>query len=114
MKITVRENDTYVVATVEGSLTNEFLKEFEIELAKLFQSRRNIILDLSRLTFILSSGLGLLLSYHVSARREKLHFIISGLNVQLQRLFTITDLNKHLDICESLDDALVMVKKPVS
>jgi len=50
----------------------------------------------------------------VNARKERLHFIICGLNSQVQRLFAITDLNKHLNIAGGIDEALEMVKNPVS
>ena len=114
MKVTVIEKGSCAIAEVEGSLTNEFLGDFEKEIERLFRARRNIILDFTRLTFILSSGLGVLLAYHVNARKERLHFIICGLNSQVQRLFAITDLNKHLNIADNIDEALEMVENPVS
>lgn len=112
MKITLHEKERFVVATVEGSLSNEFLRDFEVEIERLLEERRNIIVDFSRLSFILSSGLSALLSSHVHAKNHNLHFIICGLNPELEQLFSITDLNKHLDICKTLEEAQAMLANP--
>lgn len=112
MKITLHEKERFVVATVEGSLSNEFLRGFETEVERLLGEGRNIIVDFSRLTFILSSGLSVLLSSHTHAKNHKLRFIICGLNSDLEKLFSITDLNRHLDICKDLEEAQAMLSGP--
>jgi anti-anti-sigma factor len=112
MKITLQEEESFVIATVEGSLSTEFLRDFEVEVERLIGERRNIIVDFSRLSFILSSGLSSLLSGHVEATGHNLRFIICGLNSDLEKLFSITDLNKHLDIVKNLDEAREMLAGP--
>jgi anti-anti-sigma factor len=112
MKITLHEKESFVVATVEGSLSNEFLRDFEVEVDRLLGERRNIIVDFSRLSFILSSGLSALLSSHVHARNNNLRFIIFGLNADLEKLFSITDLNRHLDIVKNLEEAQALLSEP--
>ncbi|PKL74119.1 MAG: hypothetical protein CVV27_22120, partial [Candidatus Melainabacteria bacterium HGW-Melainabacteria-1] len=98
---------------VEGSLSNENLKEFESEIEKLLNDRRHIIIDFSRLSFILSSGLSAIVANHVAAKEANIHFIICGLTGELSKIFYITDLNKHLTIRDTLDDALKLLNTPV-
>ena len=112
MKITLHEKERFVVAAVEGSLSNEFLRGFEVEVERLLREGRNIIVDFSRLTFILSSGLSVLLSSHTNAKNHSLRFIICGLNADLAKLFSITELNRHLDICRDLEEAQAMLAQP--
>jgi anti-anti-sigma regulatory factor len=48
----------------------------------------------------------------VNARNQNLRFILCGLNSDLEKLFSITDLNKHLDICKNLEEAQSMLAEP--
>ncbi len=113
MKITIQNNNSYSIASVEGSLSNENLREFESEIEKLLNNRRHIIVDFSRLSFILSSGLSTILAFHMAAKEADIHFIICGLTGEIDKLFYITDLHKHLIIRSTLDEAVEMLNTPV-
>jgi len=114
MKITVTKNVTHALVAVEGTLSNESLRDFEIEMDKLLDDGGHILVDFSKLTFILSSGLSALLSCHVQVKEKGHHFIIFGLNGELKKLFVITDLIKHLNIRADAGEAMEMLKKPSS
>ena len=53
---------------------------------------REIILDLSDLTFMDSSGLQLILSLRTHCRRQRCRLLITSANPQVRRLFEVTGL----------------------
>ena len=113
MKITVQKKENCSIVSVEGSLSNENLREFEAVVETMLNDHKHIVIDLSRLSFILSSGLSAVVAYHVAAIEAGLHFIICGLTGEIDKLFHITDLHKHLIIRNDLNDALKTLNTPV-
>ncbi len=106
MKITVDERDTYCVIYVEGSLTNENLHKVEEAIDRCQAAGKHPLLDFSKLVFLDSSCLGLILSKSAKARTDNIHMIIFGLSDEMTKLFTITKIQEHLTICESMEDSL--------
>ena len=63
MKITTDEKENYVVLEFEGSFSVENLKMLEKTLNKYYEMSKNIIVDLSGVTFLDSSSLGVIVLY---------------------------------------------------
>ncbi len=112
MKITAEESDKYTILVIEGAMANEQLKEFEIELSKSFGRKKHILIDLSKLTFIMSSGLGLILSYSIKAKKNNFNLLLYSLTDELYKLFSIIELDKRLRIFKNLDETLQFISSP--
>jgi anti-anti-sigma factor len=106
MKITTSDFDNHVILKTEGSLSSEHTREFESELKKLFPLGKHILLDFSELVFISSSILTILLSVNMKAKEENLKLILFGVNKDIMKLFSITEIDAHLSICKSKEDAV--------
>lgn len=106
MKISAQEHAHYIVSTVEGSLTNESLAEFESFLGDTLNKHKHLVLDLSRLSFVLSSGLSAMLSFNNSMHQRGLRFIVCGMNNELQKLFSITGILSRLDTSRTPEEAV--------
>ncbi len=106
MKITVDEREIYCVINVEGSLTNENLHKVEEAIDRCQAVRKHPLLDFSKLVFLDSSCLGLILSKSAKTMADNIHMVIYGLSDEMTKLFTITKIQEHLTICESKEDSL--------
>ena len=111
MKITTEEKESYTIITIEGSLSNENLKEFEKVLDTYIAKGKHILIDFSKLTFIFSSGLSVLLSHYVASKEKDLIFVIYGMKNELIRLFEITEISRHMPVCDSLEEALSYINR---
>lgn len=67
---------------------------------------RHIILDLSALSFMDSSGLGVLLGRYKELAKWQGKMLAFGLQPLVEKLFRMTGLNKLIPVCASLDDCL--------
>ena len=63
--------------------------------------------DLSKVTFVDSSGLRIILLAHEGARERGQEFAVTPGSPQVQRLLSITSVSEHLHVIASPDDALV-------
>ncbi len=66
----------------------------------------NVLVDLSEVSFIDSSGLGSLVSGFKSAVAGRGRLALSGLQPQVQSMFELTRLNRVFDIYPSVEEAL--------
>ena len=65
-----------------------------------------IILNFGGLTYMNSSGIGLLVTVLIRANRQKQRLLACGLSEHYQQIFELTRLNEAIQILESEDEAL--------
>src|SRR6266705_5545425 len=71
----------------------------------LSERHRHFVLNLARVDYIDSSGLGQLISIWTSIRNKNGHMTILNPNKRVQRLFDITRLNTVFEILQNEDEA---------
>lgn len=81
------EIDTFTAPTLRG----------ELEAVKITEGLE-IYLDLSKVRYMDSTGLGIFVAFYKRALREKGKVKLIGLSNRLQRLFEITGLSELMDI----------------
>ena len=65
-----------------------------------------VIVELSRVTFIDSTGLGVLVNAMKRMRAARAELLLVVTDYDIERLFKLTGLDNALHICRSLDEAL--------
>jgi anti-sigma B factor antagonist len=88
-----------ITAFVEDQLQNAYLQatSFGID---------SIVWNFSKLNFINSSGIGLLVVMLIRARKQNVRMGAYGLNEHFKRLFEMTRLNEVFNVFETEDDAI--------
>jgi len=80
------------------------LKDYLLEL--LDNGAKALVLDLSEVRFVDSSGLGALLSGHKNAGLRDGRFALAGVQPRVQSMFELTRLTRVFDIYLRVEDAL--------
>ena len=75
-------------------------------LALLEEGGQQLVVDLSGVSFIDSSGLGALLSGYKNANLRSGSFVLAGLQPRVQSMFELTRLHRVFEIFPTLEDAL--------
>lgn len=91
---------------IDASNSGDFKNEVSSVLP---QGEETIIVDLTHVEFIDSSGLGVLISLLKSIPTDS-QLILCGLSHSVQRLFSITKMNTAFTISESKAEAITRVK----
>ncbi|HNR88392.1 MAG TPA: STAS domain-containing protein [Spirochaetota bacterium] len=110
MRITANDQKNYVVLKIEGSFSNEHIKELDFQVNLNAKKKRHIMIDFTELSFISSSVLSALLLYNDQLRSENIVFNIFGLSENIRKMFDITGVSEHLFIFDSLDDAAADIR----
>ncbi len=67
---------------------------------------RKIIVSLEKVTFIDSSGLGMLVNLFFECKQKEIPIRLTKLSEKAKKIFTISKLNENYEIYETLEDAI--------
>ena len=111
MKFTVDKHEKYVLIRLDESKLNSLISpqlKSEFILTNT-EGHRNIILDLSGVKYSDSSGLSSLLVGHRICKNAEGTFAITGINDNIMRLVTISQLENVLTIVPTVDEAIDLI-----
>jgi len=108
MKFTIDKNDKYSILKIdEERLLSTNAPQLKTELIMLnTEGIRNIILDLSDVAHIDSSGLSAILIGNRICKEANGSFILTGLNDQVKRLIEISQLEPVLNIIPTVSESV--------
>lgn len=111
MKFTVDKHEKYVLIKLNENKLNSLVSpqlKSELILTNT-EGQRNIILDLSNVKYSDSSGLSSLLVGHRVCKNSDGTFILTGINDNISRLISISQLENILTIVETVDEAIDLI-----
>ncbi|MBQ8657308.1 MAG: STAS domain-containing protein [Prevotella sp.] len=99
MKTTFREENGKFIATLEGRLDTAASEQTGKDLEPLYDcTGHDIIIDCSKLEYISSSGLRLLLNLRKHAGAVGSKVIVKNLNTEIQKVFQMTGFSSLFEI----------------
>ncbi|MEW2354744.1 STAS domain-containing protein [Spirillospora sp. NPDC029432] len=105
--MTTRSHARHTVLTLSGELDVTNLDDLCDHLRAACRTRGDrIVLDLSRLTFIDSSGLSVLVEYDAAVRGTGGALSLVAPRPQVSKVLSVTGLNRRLTVHERLEDAV--------
>ena len=111
MKFTVDKHEKYVLIKLNESKLNSLISpqlKSELILTNT-EGQRNMILDLSSVKYSDSSGLGSLLVGHRICKKSEGVFILTGINENVSRLISISQLDNVLTIVGSVEEGIDLI-----
>ncbi|MHB1178332.1 MAG: STAS domain-containing protein [Daejeonella sp.] len=111
MKFTVDKHEKYVLIKLNETKLNSLISpqlKSELILTNT-EGQRNVILDLSNVKYSDSSGLSSLLVGHRICKNAEGSFILTGINENISRLISISQLENILTIVATVDEAIDLI-----
>ena len=107
LEVTLKRNDEIPLLELTGRIVDADVKKFQRRIDQLYKKKhKQIIVDVSRASFLDSHGLGTIVYYHTLMQKEKRELIILNANPDrnsyLNRLFELTNLDKVLNITNQI------------
>lgn len=108
VKTTTLQSGKIGVIEVKGSLVGgEETDELRSAVADFVeQGNKKLIIDLSKVTYLNSTAIGVLVQAHTTYARNKGQVKLSGINNNINNIFVITKLTMVFEVCETKDDAV--------
>ena len=109
LSVTVRRERGAVIAEVTGDIGMSTVAGLRERLFGLADSGQSLIVDLNRVTFIDSAGLGVLVgaARHADAHGGSLHAVCS--RPQTRKLLWLTGVDRRIPLTATVDGALMLL-----
>ena len=104
LRLRLYTTDDSTVVACSGRLTADVTAMLKQEVKALLPHTRRIVLDMSDLTHMDSSGLGAIVGLYVSARGAKCELRLINLNKQVRELLGLTNLLSMFEACWPVSD----------
>jgi anti-sigma B factor antagonist len=107
MEVFVEKIDDVVVAVVlDGELNSSNSPEFKRGVTPVLEASTKLVIDLSRLRFVDSSGIGVLLFCLQQMTAKKGNLKLCGLSKRVREVVELVRMNRIIDIAGSKDEAV--------
>lgn len=112
LKVETRQSDGVTVVSCQGRIVlGEESAGMRDTLKRALTSSRQLVLDLSGVSYIDSSGLGTLVGVYSSARAGGADIKLAGLNQRLRDLLQITKLVTVFEVYDNVQQATEALKR---
>ena len=96
LSLTTSRTPTEITVHCAGNITSNTTDSLKTTVKPLFSSSKTVVLDLTNVSYLDSSGLGTIVGLYVTAKTTKCQLKIVNLNDRLKELFSITRLGHVL------------------
>jgi len=104
-------NETASIIDIEGDVTAQSENHLMDAFAQTSRSSQTVILNFSKLAYMNSGGIGLLVTMLIRANRAGQKLCAFGLSEHYKQIFTLTRLDEAILIYETEMDALAVTGK---
>ena len=95
---------------VKGEVDASSSIHLDNSLSEALSSNTKVIVDLSKLEYISSAGLGVFMSYLQQIETDDIQLVLFGMNEKVMEVFQILGLDQLIEIRESKSEALPAMK----
>jgi len=96
LSLTTDSTPTETIVHCAGKITSNTTQSLKTMVKPLFSESKTVVLDLTNVSYLDSSGLGALVGLFVSAKTANSQLRLINLNQHLKELFSITRLGQFL------------------
>jgi anti-sigma B factor antagonist len=96
LSIATHKTPTEIVVHCTGKITSDTIQELKSAVKPLFSESKIVLLDLTNVTYMDSSGLGAIVGLYVSAKAGKSQLRLINLNEHLKEIFSLTRLGQFM------------------
>ena len=94
--LTTDSTPTEIVVHCKGKITSNTIQSLKETVKPLFSEGKTVVLDLTNVSYLDSSGLGAIVGLYVSAKTTKSQLKLINMNKHLKELFGITRLGQFM------------------
>ncbi len=109
MKINVNIEDKIVIITIEGSIDSKTTGELQSKVMESISDTDNVILDMSKVDFVSSAGLRVLLMVYRQIKSQNGKVVLVGVSEEIIDVITMTGFINFFTIKDTVINAEKMI-----
>jgi anti-sigma B factor antagonist len=107
LKMATDRTPTEIVVHCTGKITSDTSQQLKTTVKPLFSESKIVLLDLTQVTYMDSSGLGAIVGLYVSAKAARSQLKLINLNQHLKEIFSITRVGQVMAQGRDPDDLIL-------
>ena len=113
-EVIITAHEEMVVAALEfAQMRDEQANALQTEVAAAAERTSDlpVVLDMSKVEYVPSRGIGTLVVLWKQFKEDGRRFMLAGLQAQVRQTLTVCRLDKLFEICDSVDEALARIRE---
>jgi anti-sigma B factor antagonist len=106
MTVDIKEQNNVVIVSITGSIDSKTAGEFQKQILEGTADTSKVIMDLSKVDFVSSAGLRILLMVYRQIKSKDGKVILVGVSEEIQDVMSITGFINFFEISESVDNGM--------
>ncbi len=106
MSINIEEQENIVIARLMGDVDLGHAPNIRKALLKVLENKKPLVIDLSTVSYIDSSGIACLVEALQNAKKHQLNFSLANISSKAMRVLQLARLDKVFTIYASLEEAI--------
>ena len=113
MNLDFKKKDNILIVSIFGEIDHHTSGELRSNIEKEFLSSNvnNIIFDFSNVTFMDSSGIGMIIGRYKYVKNFGGKVFVSNINSTFDKIFKLSGLYKIIKVYNSIDDAIIAIQE---
>jgi anti-sigma B factor antagonist len=96
LRMIINKAPAETIVQCNGRITSDSAESLKATIKPLFSESKTVVVDLTNVSYMDSSGLGTIVGLYVSAKAAKSQLKLINLNERLKELFSLTRLGQFL------------------
>ena len=106
MEVFINTSENIVIITVEGSIDSKTAGDLQSQILGKVSETNNVLLDLSKVDFVSSAGLRMLLMIYRQIKSKNGKVILVGVSDEIRDVMSMTGFINFFSITDTIDSAL--------
>ncbi len=105
---TKKENEVFLIE-VDGEVDASSSIQLDNAIKMTFETEDKVLVDLSKLKYISSAGLGVFVSHLEEIQNREIQLVIYGMSESVHQIFSLLGLHELLTIAKDKEEALTKI-----
>ncbi|OHD55967.1 MAG: hypothetical protein A2Y33_10940 [Spirochaetes bacterium GWF1_51_8] len=101
-----RIDGNVMILSIVGELNSQDVPEFNDQMRAMLDQSKNIIIDVKKLEYICSAGMGSILASFNSAKAAGGNIVLINMTGNVRKVFDFVGFGKFMKIADSLEEAI--------
>ncbi|OHD62126.1 MAG: hypothetical protein A2014_03695 [Spirochaetes bacterium GWF1_49_6] len=101
----IKMDGNFVILSIIGELNSQDVPEFNDQMRGVLEKSKSVLIDVMRLEYICSAGMGSLLASFNSAKAGGGNIVLVHMTGNVRKVFDFVGFGKFMRIAESLEEA---------
>lgn len=108
MNVEISSNSNIIIFRIEGSIDSKTAGDLQMQIMGKVSETDKVILSLSKVDFVSSAGLRLLLMVYRQIKLKNGKVILVGVSEEIQDVMSMTGFINFFSISNTIDEALIL------